>query len=232
MKKLILLLLLVLPLISNSQSNDFNKSQKRNEQFFRNRTFWVPTYYPRLYPNYWYTSPYIVATPYYPVSASSTNLEANISFGLNLPILSTQNKVGFGVYMTFGEDLIFITGLDMLELNKHMYYSNISYRDVLSWGDIYMGEERQSYLINLGLGKRINNIVPYICLSIQTQTNYSIYFDNSYILSNNGYYTIYNGKEIKFGPSFGALYDIKKLQLNLLFVPQRDIISIGAGVRL
>jgi hypothetical protein len=107
MKKLILLLLLILPIISYSQSNDFNKSKKRNEQFFRNRSFWVPTYYPRFYPNYyWYTSPYLGPTTYYTPRNSSTDLD--VSVGLNLPILINEPLVGFGVYMTFGKDIVFV----------------------------------------------------------------------------------------------------------------------------
>lgn len=234
MKKLILLLILVLPLISNSQSNDFNKSQKRNEQFFRNRTFWVPTYYPRFYPNYyWYTSPYIGPTPYYYTpSTSSVDLDVNFSVGLNLPILLNEPLAGFGVYMTFGKDIVFVTSFDMLDMNSYIYYPNISYRDVLSWGDRYSGKEIESYLINFGLGKRFKNFVPYVAFYIYSATEYSVYFDNSYILSSSGYYTIYNGQETKLGPALGTLYDINKFQLNFLYNPQRNIISIGGGIKL
>jgi hypothetical protein len=235
MKKLILSLLLFLPLVATSQSNDFGKQQKRNQQFFNQRNFHTPNYY-RFYPNYhfWYPNYLITPTYYYPTTstrASTSSSDLNLSAGLNLPISHNEPKVGFGVYMTFGKDIVFITSFDMIDLNSYMYYSNISYRDVLSWGDKYVGKEYETYLTNFGLGKRFGNFVPYVSVYILSQTEYWAYFDDAYILSNTGYYTIYSNHQVKFGPAFGTLYDVNKLQLNINFNPQRNIISLGAGMK-
>lgn len=229
MKKILLILMLILPTLGLSQNTEISKTIKRNQNFMWNRTYISPIWYPRIYPNY-----FIGPTYYYPNTINRTTKtypNLNLSVGLNLPILYNESKVGFGVYMTFGKEIVFITSFDMISINPYIHYSNISYRDVLSWGDKYMGKEYENYSTNFGIGKRFGNFVPYVSLFIFSQTEYWVYFDDTYILSNSGYYTIYADRRNKIGPAFGTLYDINKLQLNVNFNPQRNIISLGVGMK-
>jgi len=233
MKKILVLLLLFLPLSGFSQSSDSEKIRKRNEQFFRNRNF-----HPQFFnPNPWFWTPsYLYVAPIYPYTYStnsgySSGLDLNGSIGFNLPIQYGDPIVGFGMYATFGKEIVFVVSYDMVGTNPYVHYWDITHRDAKSWGDSYMGIEKEISVISFGVGKKINRFTPYISLSVSIEDEYAVYFDNSYILSSSGYYTISNLTRFRLAPSFGSLVDINRLQLNLALNPLRKLATVGVGYK-
>lgn len=233
MKKILLFILLAMPILGISQSTDLEKIRKRNEQSFRNRNFhphfynptpwfWTPSYY---YVPYFYTYPTLGNT------RSESNLDFSGSIGFSAPIQYNESNVGFGVWGSFGKNVVFIMSYDMVSVNSYIHYWDITHRDAKAWGDEYIGIEKQIDVVSFGAGKKIGYFTPYASLSMLLEDGFAIYFDNSYILSNSGYYTIYDYNTVKFGPSFGTLIDIKRLQLNLSFNLQREIVGLGVGYK-
>lgn len=233
MKKILIFVLLILPIVGFSQSTDLEKIRKRNEQSFRNRNF-----HPHFYnPTPWFWAPSYYYTPYfYTYSAprnirTESSLDFNGSIGFSLPIQYNEPNVGFGVWGSFGRNIVFIMSYDMVSVNSYIHYWDITHRDAKAWGDEYIGIEKQIDVISFGAGKKIGHFTPYASISMLFEDGFAIYFDDLYVLSNSGYYTIYDYNTVKFGPSFGTLIDIKRLQFNLSFNLQREIIGVGIGYK-
>jgi hypothetical protein len=233
MKKFILSLIFILLVQISAQSQTIEKErqEKRNERFFNQRTFYSP-----FYPNYyssnflWYPSwMYYQNNNYRTTNNSHSNL--NWSIGFNIPIEYNTPHVGFGIYMTFGKEIVFISSYDMISFNSYIHYWDITKSQILGWGDVYIDTEKETDVISLGLGKKFKQITPYVSLSILIENNYAIYFDDTYTLSNSGYYTIYDYRDVRFGPSFGTLIDIRKIQFNISMNPLREILSLGIGIK-
>lgn len=233
MKKFLLLIFFSFPLIGISQTTDLEKISKRNNQFFGNRNF-NPLFFN---PSPWFWTPSYFYFPQTHLSTFpqsyrySSDVELNVSIGFNLPIQYNESKVGFGIYAAFGSEIVFIISYDMIGTNPYVHYWDITHKEAKSWGDEYMGNEKEISVISFGAGKKINSFTPYVSLSMSIEDEFAVYYDSGYILSSSGYYTIHDLTRFKWGPSFGSLVDIKRIQLNLVTNPLRKIATIGVGYK-
>ena len=150
------------------------------------------------------------------------------TLGITFPI-NKNYETGMGFYYSVGNENRFISTFKF-PLTSFYVYENISIYDVKRWNDRYIKTDRAFYEFTVGYGKEINDFVPYLGFGIVNYREYPQYFDEYYILGNDGYYNIM-GKSITTPQiSIGVLYnkDILNgnLSLSIISVPN---LSIGFG---
>jgi hypothetical protein len=250
-------LILLCSFVASGQSKEIqSKLQKRNQTFGTNGTFIPRTYYgfprydfngpinPYFFPGYdpyfyspiypWYSPRVLIPDVTYPSitgttrSSSTRNTNSFFALGLNLPYRPTTNDIGVGMFMAGGKDNFFIFSLDVIGSNPYPYYSNISKYEAASWGDAYLGKESETFSYSIGGGRRFNNFYPYVAVSILSTDNYLIYWDDTYILSSNGRYTIDGISNTQMGATFGFLVRAQNVSFNFSG-SSTSVISGGIG---
>jgi len=239
-------LILICSFVASGQSKEIqSKLQKRNQNYgtFIPRTYYEPLnpyffpeynpyFYSPIYP--WYSPRVLIPDVTYPgiggISRSSSTRNTNSFFtlGLNLPYRPTTNDIGVGMFMAGGKDNFFIFSLDVIGSNPYPYYSNISKYEATSWGDAYLGKESETFSYSIGGGRRFNNFYPYVAVSILSTDNYLIYWDDTYILSSTGRYTIDGVSNTQVGATFGFLVRAENISLNFSG-SSTSVISGGVG---
>lgn len=245
MKNILLTLVFLIPLIGFSQSEEYiEKSQKRSEKYFNNqrnyynpylfRPYWSPIYTPSLY------------RPYYPnqntndLKTISIHIGFSNSFNTN-PLFqypstnTTKSPYSFGVYMSFkGDNMVTLFDIEVSSQNPHKHYNNIGLGNVQYWNDEFMGEFTELFDFGIGLGPKLSdNFYPFIMGSIIGSKSYLIYFDETYVLSNNGKYTINGIESFDFNLGPGLLFNYKFFEIKTnydLMTPKR--FNVGLGFKL
>jgi len=170
---------------------------------------------PRIYVN---PSPRIyedVPTSIVPSIRLPRNNTSFFAAGLNIPLRINPANVGFGIYMAGGRETFFLFSFDATGTNPYEYYPNISKYDVMRWNDAYVGRELEAYSYTFGGGRKVGDAYPYVALTLLDEKNYLVYFDETYILSNSGRYSITDDeKNKKYALTIGTMYRIGSLSLN------------------
>lgn len=197
-----ILFLLLIPMISLSQSESDLKRQKRFERFGYPNTILTPTpytlpYYNPYYNPYipYYNNRYTHLTPYYGLPPTTpTKSENRVVFSTG--ILSTVNLdkslPSFGLYTTIGnENVFFKLSYEGSEFEA-IHYPNISrYEAEHTYKDQLMYDYKRYSSLFLGLGiKTIKSVYPFFGVNLFRNSNNLIYYEDKPELSNNGYYSI------------------------------------------
>ncbi|MBU0518922.1 hypothetical protein KJ564_08310 [bacterium] len=110
-----------------------------------------------------------------------------------------------------------------LAISPGNVYDNISVQQAESWGDSYLGEMNHYETIDIGLSKVIHSagVVAFLGLGITKINHYQEYFDEMYILGEDGHY--YVDEDMRFAPN---------LNLGLLMVASKSIVFVfGADLQ-
>lgn len=256
----LILLFFLFPLLTFGQSSEKNeKIQKRNDKYSNTYRYsrpnnnWNTYRYVPPVRHYW-NSPYIyspwrndvwispqpqINNYYYnnPIPSVSPNYSSPIGTTLN-PIQNTigmsfsfarEHEMGMGAYYSVGRENVFVASYKFPVTNID-YYGNISIYDVMRWNDRYIKTDKTFSEFTVGYGKKINYITPYVMVGFVVEKEFPRYFDELYILGNNGYYNILG--DSRMGPQFsvGTLLNWDffngNLSVSLLTTPN---FSVGFG---
>jgi hypothetical protein len=201
-----ILFLLFIPMISLSQSESELKRQKRFDRFGYPNTIVTPTpytlpYYNPYYNPYipYYNNRYTHLTPYYGLPLT-TPIKSENRVVFSTGILSTvgvdKSLPSFGLYTTIGNDDVFFKVSYEGSQFEETHYPNITIdmaegEGIGRFNDSLVGDYKRYSSLFLGLGiKTIKSFYPFFGVNLFRNSNNLIYYDETYILSNNGLYSI------------------------------------------
>lgn len=233
-KLLLFIVCTVISISSNAQTENNEVQQKlniRSEQLLRNSVNSRPNYI-----QYNFINP--VYNPYRTfVHTAPPPKERELSlFSIGLTSSYSYNQpVTLGMYFTIkGDELIFLCNIETSSSPNTPYYDNIANQYIEYWNDEFLGVQNKVTDIGFGLGKNIHNkYFPYLHFSAINYREYVMYFDETYVLSSTGRYSIPGNyyTDINFGVGF--LYQISVVELKTeLDIIGRSRINLGIGIQL
>lgn len=157
-----------------------------------------------------------------------TNKKNKFRFGVNF---STKNEIGG--WFTLGRGIYFKGQFNKIIVSDiSEFYTNPSvnfYNATNVWNDQRLDDITKGWSVYLGLGREFKNFGVNLSLGVgEEQKNYQ-FFDELYILSNNGNYSFKNFVDDYVTFSVGMTHDYKFLSINADFDPLRKTFFLGAG---
>lgn len=233
-KYLAFIVFTVISITSIAQTENNEVQQKlniRSEQLFRNSINRRPAYIQYNFVNPVY-NPYRTFT-HTPLPPKERELSL-FSIGLTSSY-SYNQPVTLGAYFTIkGDDLMFLLNIETSSSPNIPYYDNIANQYIEYWNDEFLGVQNRVTDIGFGLGKNIcNKYFPYLHFSAINYREYVMYFDETYVLSSTGKYSIPGSyyTDVNFG--VGLLYQISVIELKTeLDIIGRSRINLGIGIQL
>lgn len=151
------------------------------------------------------------------------------SFGLQY---NTKNE--YGIFAIFGKKTYFITEYSQTNNNYiGTYYPLLTLDRVLPWDDRKLPDEIRSNMFYLGFGKKLDKRVGvHASLGFGKEIRRYKFYDELFVLSNNGEYTFPNYTKNITTVKLGTTIDISRNLLTKLdFDFGRGCISYGLGLR-
>jgi len=145
--------------------------------------------------------------------------------------LSYGYPSNFGGWLTVGKKYYLIseyTGIVTNDESTFMY--NVTYSDVLRWGDERLDDITYGGAIYAGPGITFSNLSGYFMAGYAWETRNLQFYDELYILSNNGRYSIRDYDKNFITGKLGIIYDYKYLTVKTDYDFIRNIINLGCGV--
>lgn len=145
---------------------------------------------------------------------------------------NTYNE--FGAWATIGKKTYFIVEFSKTNNNNMAsYYPLLTLDKVLPWNDRKLADEVSTNMFTVGLGKKIDKRVGvHLGLGFGNETRRFKYFDEMFVLSNNGEYTFPNYKKSVMTLKIGTIIDVSRSLTTKLDVDvARGCISYGLGLR-
>ncbi len=151
------------------------------------------------------------------------------SFGLSY---NMNNE--YGVWMTLGRSVYFIGEYSRTNNRDiSVYYPLLTLDKVLPWQDRKLADNLSSSTFSFGAGKKLNKLVGvHGMVGIGTEESRYRYFDDMYILSNNGEYTIPNYRKTVTSLKVGTILSLSNsFSGKLDYTLGRGEISFGLGLK-
>jgi hypothetical protein len=185
------------------------------------------------YPGYWY-DPFGYRQPariyYYDNGRVDTikGKATRVSFGIQY---STNKNIGG--FITVGNKGYFIADYStFFQKDESSYYPDLTKDKVIPWGDQKLEDLYSGGALYLGAGKRFARTGFHVMVGFGRETKRYQFFDEMFILSNNGKYSILNYTDNFTTIKFGVIHDFKKASIKIDLDPIRKNTSIGLGVNL
>ena len=184
-------------------------------------------------PGYWY-DPFGYRQPariyYYDNGRADTirGKATRVSFGIQY---STNKNIGG--FITVGNKGYFIADYStFFQKDESSYYPDLTKDKVIPWGDQKLENLYSGGALYLGAGKRFARTGFHVMVGFGRETKRYQFFDEMFILSNNGKYSILNYTDNFTTIKFGVIHDFKRASIKIDLDPIRKNTSIGLGVNL
>lgn len=147
--------------------------------------------------------------------------------------ISYNNQPEWGVWTTLGREVYLIAEYSRsFQTDRSTYYPNITKDQVLEWNDKKIGDQINTNLFSIGVGKKVSK---YLGLHVQLGIGRTVvrekYLDEYQVLSNNGQYSIDNYTENIVTPKVGGLYKLgNKFTFKGDYDIKREKVQFGLGV--
>lgn len=149
-----------------------------------------------------------------------------LSFGVQL---STGGHGG--AFLTLGNRGYFIAEYNQIfQRDEALFYPDLTMDKVLPWNDQKLEDIQKGNIVYLGFGKKISRTGLHAALGFGRSEKRYQFFDELYILSNNGKYSIRAFEENFFTVKVGAIHDFGRGTLKVDYDPIRKLAFLGAGV--
>lgn len=150
-------------------------------------------------------------------------------FGVNF---STKNEMGG--WFTLGKSVYFKGQFNkVVTTDISEYYTNPTvnfYNATTVWNDQQLSDITKGWSLYLGVGREFKNFGVNFSFGVGEEQNNYQFFDEFYILSNNGNYSFKNFVDDYVTFSFGVNHDYKFISINADFDPIRKTFFLGAGL--
>lgn len=136
-----------------------------------------------------------------------------------------------GGFITLGGRTYFIAEYNQIfQRDESAYYPNLTIDRVIPWADQRLEDIKMGRTVYLGFGKRINRTGLHFSLGMGSYERRYQFFDEMYVLSNNGKYSIRAFNDVFVTMKLGAIRDFRRASLKLDLDPLRGEVYLGAGV--
>ncbi len=245
----ITLLLLFLPLLVLSQSERDDKIKKRSERNNRPSTTTTitesstPVFVPQnnFYNPYNPYNQYTPYRPYYPTrirgndngifnrrnsnnQVDSNRKPLNVSLGFTVGVGRELLSPSSGLFLTLGGETFLYLSYESSSDSPYEHYDNITFEEVMSWGDEKVDEFESYSSFGIGVGGELyKNISQYAGISIYGRDRDLVYYDEYFLLSDNGEYSINDKDETNFNLIYGLKFDYERMCIgtSIYFVRNR-----------
>lgn len=187
---------------------------------------WFDNWYPWSYYDRWgYRQPARIYVTENGKTDTVRGVKQRLSFGIQM----TNNQLGG--FFTIGRK-----GYFLLEYQRHRvqdrstFYPDLTRDVVIPWEDKRLPNITRGGTLFVGGGSRFGKTGIHAALGIGKERVRQQYFDELFILSNNGRYSIPDFHENFLTVKLGAMRDFKFATLKLDYEPFRDNFGIGLGV--
>lgn len=165
----------------------------------------------------------------------------NMSNGDKLTVNGVKNhyRVGLtfntdsqlGVWGSVGNKTFLITELSFyLDNDQSSFLPNLTMDEVIPWNDMRLNDIVNGGVFYIGAGFKTSKFGFYLMPGYGWGSHNFQFFDELFILSNNGKYSFPNYNENYFTGKLGALVDYKMGTFKLDYNPFRQNVSFGIGV--
>lgn len=184
--------------------------------------YWEPNWY---YDNWGYRQPSRVYVYKDGKVDTIKGQKVRVSLGLQ------GNQSEMGGFLTLGGKTFFIAEYQRsYQRDRSTFYSDLTRDVVIPWDDKRSTDIKKGSSVFAGVGQRFGRTGVFGALGVVNERNRYQYFDELYILSNNGYYSFPNYRDAYIALKFGVLHDLKGATLKLDYEPNRNLITGGLGV--
>jgi len=133
--------------------------------------------------------------------------------------------------LTLGDRGYFIAEYSQIfQRDESLFYPDLTMDKVLPWNDQKLEDIQKGNIVYLGFGKKISRTGFHASIGFGRAEKRYQFFDELFILSNNGKYSIREFDENFFTVKIGALHDFGRGTLKIDYDPIRKMGFFGAGV--
>lgn len=146
--------------------------------------------------------------------------------------VSINNMPELGVWFTVGREYYFIGEVNFsYQSNNSTYYPDLTYDKVISWGDRRLPDYQKSFLVGLGVGKKVfKDLGVHAELGFGATEVRNVFYDNTHILSNNGNYSIFDNRQNVTTVKIGAIGTLNRhISVKLDYDVVRQKVGAGLG---
>lgn len=145
--------------------------------------------------------------------------------------LSYNTKNQLGGYFTYGNKSFFILEYSStISSDKSSFIPNLTMDNVILWEDKKLDDIIYGGTVYVGGGVKFNSFGAYVMPGYGWEISNFQFFDEFYILSNNGRYSFPNYNTKFLTAKAGLIYDYKFLTTKLDINPFRNYINLGIGL--
>lgn len=142
---------------------------------------------------------------------------------------NTDNQLGG--WVTYGNKRFFIVEYcSYLTNDKSSFLPNLTMDNVIQWNDKRLDDIMYGGVVYVGGGFKLNKFGMYIMPGYGWDRSNFQFFDEFYILSNNGKYSFPDYSENYFTGKIGVIYDYKYLSTKVDYNPFRNNVNFGIGI--
>jgi hypothetical protein len=186
--------------------------------------YWMPGFY---YDRWGYRNP---ARIYHYQGGRADTIKGKptrISFGIQ----GSRNMAG--AWLTIGNNGYFIADYSQfVQRDESTFYPDLTMDRVIPWRDERLEDLNSGNVFYLGLGKKFGRTGIHTMAGFGRERKKYQFFDELYVLSNNGKYSIPVSDQNYIGVKFGILHDFKRVTLKLDYEATRKVVFAGVGINL
>ncbi len=140
-------------------------------------------------------------------------------------------KNDFSFWGSIGKKTFFIAEYsDIITNDRSSFMPYVTMDEVILWGDKQLETIKSGGTIYAGGGTKISKFGFYLMGGYSWETQNLQFFDELYILSNNGRYSIRDYKRNFLTGKLGLIYDYKYLSIKTDYDIFRNVINLGCGI--
>ena len=152
--------------------------------------------------------------------------KTNLRFGVGYTF-----KNEFSGWGTIGNKNYFIAEFSKkIQKNQSTFYPNLTMDKVLPWNDQKLDDLIEGWSFHVGMGHIFNDFGLDFMIGWNQDKYLYQYFDELYVLSNNGKYSFKNYTDDYMSVKIGVIKNINKLSLRGSVDPIRTKINLGIGL--
>lgn len=183
---------------------------------------WIPYSY---YDNWGYRQPARIYVQENGKVDTVKGVSPKISVGLQI------NQLEAGGFFTIGRKTYFLAEYQhTYKTDKSKYYPDLTRDVVLPWNDKQLSNITKGGTFFLGVGQRFKRTGVHAALGFVKERVRYQYYDELFVLSNNGNYSFPSYTDDYLSMKIGVLHDVKAATIKADYELTRNLFTIGVGV--
>jgi hypothetical protein len=153
-------------------------------------------------------------------------IKTHVRFGVGY---STKQELSG--WVTIGNKNYFIAEFSKkIEKNESKFYPNLTMDVVRPWDDERLPDIQEGWSFHVGMGRKLKHFGIQVMIGWNEEEENYQYFDELYILSNNGKYSFRNFVSDYTSIKVGCLKDFGNISTKIDYDPIRNSFNLGLGL--